>query len=146
MKKLLVGLLLAWVALPLAASEGEWLTDLPKALERAKSDKKMVLLDFTGSDWCGWCIKFNKEVLSTTEFKQYAAKNLVLVEVDFPTRKKLAPELTKANAALKDKYKIDGYPTFVVLNAEGREVGRQIGYAEGGPKSFVAKLEGFKKK
>ena len=146
MKKLLVGLLLAWVALPLAASEGEWLTDLPKALERAKSDKKMVLLDFTGSDWCGWCIKFNKEVPSTTEFKQYAAKNLVLVEVDFPTRKKLAPELTKANAALKDKYKINGYPTFVVLNAEGREVGRQEGYSEGGPKSFVAKLEGFKKK
>ena len=145
MKKLLVGLLLAWVALPLAASEGEWLTDLPKALERAKSDKKMVLLDFTGSDWCGWCIKFNKEVLSTTEFKQYAAKNLVLVEVDFPTRKKLAPELTKANSALKDKYKINGFPTFVMLNAEGREVGRQEGYSEGGPKSFIAKLDGFKK-
>ena len=146
MKKLAFGLLIAWALLPVAASEGEWLTDLPKALERAKTEKKMVLLDFTGSDWCGWCIRFNKEVLSTSDFKDYAGKNLVLVELDYPNRKKLSSELTKANAALKEKYKVDGFPTFVVLNGEGREVGRQVGYLAGGPTTFIAKLEGFKKK
>src|SRR6266542_3414267 len=128
MKKLLFSLLIAWAALPLAASEGAWLTDLPKALEKAKTDQKMVLLDFTGSDWCGWCIKFNKDVLSKSEFTEYAAKNLVLVEVDFPDKKKLGAELKKANAALKDKYKINGFPTFVVLNSQGQEAGRQVGY------------------
>ena len=146
MKKLAFGLLVAWALLPVAASEGEWLTDLPKALERAKTEKKMVLLDFTGSDWCGWCIRFNKEVLSTSDFKDYAAKNLVLVELDYPSRKKLSAELVKANAALKEKYKVDGFPTFVVLNGEGREVGRQVGYLAGGPKAFIAKLDDFKKK
>jgi thioredoxin-related protein len=79
--------------------------------------------------------------LSTADFKGYAAKNLVVVEVDFPRQKKLSSELKKANNALKDKYKVDGYPTFVVLNSAGREVGRQIGYLEGGPKAFIAKLE-----
>jgi len=146
MKKLVFGLLIAWALLPVAASEGEWLTDLPKALERAKADKKMVLLDFTGSDWCGWCIRFHKEVLSTSDFKDYATKNVVLVELDYPNHKKLAAELTKANAALKEKFKIEGFPTFVVLNSQGREVGRQVGYLAGGPKAFIAKLENFKMK
>jgi thioredoxin-related protein len=146
MKKLMFSVLAACALARVTAmaSEGEWLTDLPKALAKAKAENKMVLLDFTGSDWCGWCIKFNKEVLSTPGFKEYAAKNLVLVEVDFPNKKQLAAELKKANAGLKDKYKVDGFPTFVVLNAEGKEVGRQVGYSEGGPKAFIAKLQKFK--
>ena len=64
MKKLLIGLLVAGAFAKLCAAEAEWLTDLPTALAKAKAEQKMVLLDFTGSDWCGWCIKFNKEVLS----------------------------------------------------------------------------------
>jgi protein disulfide-isomerase len=125
---------------------GEWLTDLPKAQEQAKKDNKLVLLDFTGSDWCGWCIKFKKEVLDTDEFKGYADKNLVLVEVDFPNKKEQSEDLKKANQALKEKYSVSGYPTYVVLNGEGKEVGRQVGYEAGGPKAFIAKLDGFKKK
>src|ERR1041385_5279586 len=148
MKKLMLSLLATCALAHTAAraSEGEWLTDLPKALGKAKTENKMVLLDFTGSGWCGWGIKFNKEVLSTPGFKEYAGKSLVLVEVDFPNKKKLSADLKKANDQLKDKYNVEGFPTFVVLNAEGREVGRQVGYAEGGPKAFIAKLEGFKKK
>jgi thioredoxin-related protein len=146
MKKIVFGLFAAWAVSQVVASEGEWLTDLPKALDRAKAEKKAVLLDFTGSDWCGWCKRFDKEVFSTTEFKEYTTKNLVLVEVDFPNQKKLAPELKKANGALKNKYKVEGFPTLVVLNGEGREIGRQVGYLEGGPKAFIAKLETFKKK
>jgi thioredoxin-related protein len=146
MKKIMLGLFAAWAVSQVMASEGEWLTDVPKALDRAKADKKVVLLDFTGSDWCGWCKRFNKEVFSTTEFKEYATKNLVLVEVDFPNQKKLDPELKKANAGLKNKYNVNGFPTFVVLNGAGQEIGRQVGYLEGGSKAFIAKLETFKKK
>ena len=146
MKKIMFGLFAAWAVSQVVASAGEWLTDVPKALDRAKAEKKVVLLDFTGSDWCGWCKRLDKEVFSTTEFKDYSTKNLVLVEVDFPNQKKLGPELKKANDGLKNKYKVNGFPTLVVLNGEGREIGRQVGYMEGGPKAFIAKLETFNKK
>ena len=146
MKKILFGLFTAWAVSQAVASEGKWLTDLPKALDQAKAEKKVVLLDFTGSDWCGWCKRLDNEVFSTSEFKEYATKNLVLVEVDFPERKKQSPELKKANEGLKSKYNVDGFPTLVVLNEAGREIGRQSGYLSGGSKAFIAKLESFKKK
>lgn len=123
-----------------------WQTDLPRAQAQARTESKMVLMDFTGSDWCGWCMKFDAEALSTQEFKDYAEKNLVLVQLDFPNSKPQADELKKANAALQSQYKIEGFPTFVVLNQDGREIGRQEGYSEGGAKAFIAKLEGFKAK
>ena len=129
----------------LADEKVTWMTDVTKATELAKKDSKLVMLDFTGSDWCGWCIKLDKEVFSTPEFKEYAAKNLVLVEVDFPHKKVLSAELTKANQSLQKKYKIQGYPTIIVLNAEGKQVG-ELGYGPGGPKPFIEKLEAAKKK
>src|SRR3954465_4955013 len=94
-----------------------WGENYEKALEQAKAENKLVLMDFTGSDWCGWCIKLNKEVFSTPEFAEYAKKNLVLVEVDFPNKKPQSAELKKANEALQEKYKIEGYPTVIVLNS-----------------------------
>lgn len=123
-----------------------WQTDLPKALEQAKAENKIVLLDFTGSDWCGWCMKFDKEVFATSQFTQYADTNLVLVQLDYPRGKSQSAELKKANAELKVKYQIEGYPTFVVLDKDGKEIGRQVGYSAGGPKAFIAKLEGYKGK
>src|ERR1035441_3153947 len=146
MKKTTIGLLALCALLQAGAAELKWLTDLPKAQAEAKEKNKQVLLDFTGSDWCGWGIKFNRVVLGTPEFAEYAAKNLVLVEVDFPHKKEQSAQLQKANKALGSKYNVDGYPTFVVLNKEGKEVGRQEGYAAGGPKAFIAKLDGFKAK
>ncbi len=139
-------LILALFSFVLSSLCAEWLTDLNKALERAKKENKIVLINFTGSDWCGWCIKFKKEVLTTDDFIKYADKNLVLVEADFPAKKKLPEDLAKANNALKEKFGVKGFPTFVVLNADGKEIGRQVGYSEGGPKPFIDKLEGFKKK
>ena len=144
MRKLMLGLLVAFALSKVCAAEAEWLTDLPKALAKAKAENKKMLLDFTGSDWCGWCVKFNKEVLSKPEFIEYAAKNLVLVELDFPQKKQLPAKLDKANKSLQSKYKVNGFPTFVVLDSQGKEVGRQEGYAKGGPAAFIAKLEGFK--
>jgi protein disulfide-isomerase len=144
MKKILIAALAATVLWQVNAAESTWLTDLPKAQAQAKTENKIVLMDFTGSDWCPWCIKFKKEVFDTAEFKDYAAKNVVLVELDYP-RKKQDAALKKANAQLKDQYKISGFPTLVVLDKDGKEIGRQVGYAEGGPKAFIAKLEGYKK-
>ena len=146
MKKFAIGLFACW-ALRAAGRRRTGLADGPaKAQAKAKAENKLVLIDFTGSDWCGWCIKLDKEVFSTPEFKEYAEKNLVLVEMDFPPKKPQSAELKKANAELKTKYNVKGYPTIVVLDKDGKEIGRQPGYAEGGPKAFIARLEGFKKK
>lgn len=130
--------------LRVGAEELNWTTDVPKATAKAKAENKLVMMDFTGSDWCGWCIKLNKEVFSKPEFAQYAKKNLVLVEVDFPRAKEQSDELKKANQELQKKYSIEGYPTIIVLNGEGKQVGT-LGYMQGGPKAFIAELEKLKK-
>src|SRR5438034_573153 len=145
MKKIAVGLLASWALLHAGAEELQWLTDLPKAQAKAKEEKKLVLMDFTGSDWCPWCIKLSKEVFSQAEFADYAKKNLVLVEVDFPRKKQQNEELKKANQALEEKYNIKGYPTIIVLDSEGKKVG-ELEYQPGGPKPFIAELEKLKKK
>lgn len=142
MKKTLIAVISALALY--SASAGEWLTDLPKAQAEAKKDGKLVMLDFTGSDWCGWCIKLKEEVFDQKAFKDYADKNLVLVEVDFPRKKQLSAEQKKANNALQEKYKIQGYPTIIVLDGDGKKVG-ELGYTKGGPSAFIAKLEKLKK-
>src|SRR4026208_468233 len=105
MKKVLLGLLLGWLGFNVSAAEGKWINDVPAAKATAKKESKLVMMDFTGSDWCGWCIKLDKEVFSTPEFKEYAAKNVVLVELDFPRSKEQSAQLKKANAELKEKHK-----------------------------------------
>jgi thioredoxin-related protein len=144
MKKLWVGILAAAALWQVSAAELQWMTDLPKAQSKAKAENKLVMMDFTGSDWCGWCIKLNKEVFSQPDFIEYANKNLVSVEVDFPRKKALSAEQKRANQALQEKYKIEGFPTIIVLNSEGKKVG-ELGYQPGGPKAFIAELEKLKK-
>src|SRR5689334_5019611 len=107
MKRLLITSIV--IAVFLAAqlptrAELSWGTDATAALAQAKKEKKLVMMNFTGSDWCGWCIKLKKEVFDTSEFNTYTKDNLVLVEVDFPSKKQQSAELKKANEALKDKY------------------------------------------
>jgi protein disulfide-isomerase len=145
MKRIVLGLAACFALLQLRAGEVDWQTDLPKAQAKAKAEKKLVMMDFTGSDWCGWCIKLNNEVFSKSEFVDYAKTNLVAVEVDFPRAKKQTEEQKKANQALQEKYKIEGYPTIIVLNGAGEKVG-QLGYMPGGPKAFIAELEKLRKK
>jgi protein disulfide-isomerase len=145
MKKIIALLITSCLLLQVRAAELAWSTDVPQALAKAKAENKSVLLDFTGSDWCGWCIKFKQEALDTKEFQEYATKNLVLVELDFPRKKEQAAELKAANQSLQEKYHIEGFPTFVVLNKDGKEIGRQVGYQEGGAKAFIAEIERFKK-
>jgi protein disulfide-isomerase len=142
--KQLIVACLALVATSAIAATG-WSDDYEKALAQAKKENKKVLLDFTGSDWCGWCIKLNKEVFSKPEFKKYAEKNLVLVEVDFPQAKRLPKKTVEQNEKLQKEHRIEGYPTIVVLDPEGKKLG-QLGYVEGGPAAFIAKLEEVTKK
>ena len=129
-----------------AAVPPGWTDDYAKAVEKAKAENKNILLDFTGSDWCGWCIKFDKETLSTDKFAEYAKAHLELVVVDFPNKKPQSDDLKAANKALQKKYDVDGFPTFVLLNADGKEIGRQVGYTPGGPDAFIAKLDKFSQK
>lgn len=118
---------------------------LSKTLEEAKARDKIVILNFTGSDWCVWCAKFDADVLSKPEFAAYAATNLTMVVVDFPKTNKQSDELKKRNAELRSVCKVEGFPTFVVFNSDGKEIGRHVGYMPGGPQAFIAKLEDFKK-
>lgn len=123
-----------------AWADSMWMDNFEEAKAKAKAENRFMVLDFTGSDWCGWCIKLDKEVFDTSDFKLYAAKNLVLVELDFPRRKKLSNDLQKQNYELQKKYGITGYPTIIVLDPNGEQVGR-TGYQKGGPKKYVEHLQ-----
>jgi thioredoxin-related protein len=132
----------AWLLvafLPARGSAANWLTDLPSAQATAKAENKIVLIDFTGSDWCGWCIRLRNEVFSKPEFDSFANDNLVLVEVDFPHQKPQEDALKQANVALAQRFQVKGFPTLVVLNSDGKELGT-IGYLPGGPQAFIAAL------
>lgn len=136
---------LAFIASPLLAAEDAWLTDLPKALEQAKAQKKMVLLDFTGSDWCPPCKALHKTVLTSEEFSKFAKANLVLVELDFPNAKKQSDELKAANKKLSEKYAIQGFPTIIVLDVDSKELFRKVGYGGETAADYVAELAKLKK-
>ena len=147
MKPFLLPLVAGLLAFSLTAqAEPKWSTDLTAAIAQAKKEKKLVFMDFTGSDWCGYCIELKKDVFDTKDFEAYAKDNLVLVEVDFPRKKKQAPELVKANDTLHDKYAPKGFPTVVVLNTDGKEVWRNTGHTLGGPSGWISKLNAAKKK
>jgi thioredoxin-related protein len=103
-----------------SALEG-WSTDLDKALEKAKTENKALLVEFTGSDWCPPCIAMRKNVFSKKEFVDAASKNFILVELDFPKGDK---DLKEKNQPFAEKYKIEGFPTVILLNSEGKEFNR----------------------
>jgi len=125
------------LALLLAAPQARaWMTDLKVAQDRAYAENRLVLLDFTGSDWCGWCIKLKAEVFDTAEFNAFAERHLMLVEVDFPRNKPISAQQRAANQGLANKYGVQGYPTIILLNSKGELVGR-LGYMAGGPKPFI---------
>jgi protein disulfide-isomerase len=117
-----------------------WVTDYPAAVRVAKEWDRKVFVFFTGSDWCGWCMKLKAEVLATPEFDRFARENLILVELDYPKGKPQSAELKTQNAKLAREYGISGYPTVVVLNSAGKKIG-EMGYQPGGPGPFIAALK-----
>jgi len=125
------------------ACGSEWQTDYEQALATAKAENKCVLLDFTGSDWCGPCIQMNKTVFSKAAFLNFAEKNLILVEVDYPRRKELPEKVTKQNERLSHQYGIDnsGFPTVILLNPDGKILGQLEGYGGERPADIIAWVE-----
>ena len=147
---LVVGLFLL-TTLPACAQHGgaaksqlTWYTNLGEAQKVSNAKKKPIFAFFTGSDWCGWCTKLHNDVLNKPAFIEWAKKNVVLLELDFPRRKQLSPELAQQNNELQQTFKIQGYPTVwfvsaaktaeakINLNALGSS-----GYVAGGPKVWI---------
>lgn len=127
------------VTASLAADEN-WMIDFEAAKEKAAKENKSLLIDFTGSDWCGWCIKLKKEVFQHDEFNKGVADDFVLVELDYPRDKsKMSPETLAQNEKLKDEYAIRGYPTILLADAKGRPFAK-TGYQAGGPAKYVESL------
>lgn len=128
---------LVFTTLSALAGKSGWDDNYEKALAEAKESKKLVLLDFTGSDWCGWCMKLDEEAFSKSEFKKFAKENLVLVELDYPHGKNQTKKLKEQNAELKTKFGVRGYPTIIIVDAEGKEQARWGGYS----KTFLSELQ-----
>lgn len=126
---------------PSFASEG-WIADFDEAVKLAKAEKKDLFVDFTGSDWCGWCKKLDAEVFSKEEFLAAAKKSFVLVALDYPRAEAVKAKVPnpQRNKELSEKYEIQGFPTLLLMTPEG-EVFGQMGYMPGGPAAFVPEME-----
>ncbi len=122
-----------------------WVTNYAKALKDAKKSKKTLLLNFTGSDWCGWCIRLDKEVFDKAAFVKYAKDNLICVKLDFPRRKKVSPEEKIQNNKLMTQHKVEGFPTILLVDAKENIVLR-TGYQDGGEESYIQHLKDAIKK
>jgi protein disulfide-isomerase len=152
MKKTLIALLFILGSHVLEAQELVWNNNLKNSIDVSKKTKKPLLLFFTGSDWCGWCIRLQTEVFKTPEFKKWANENVVLVELDFPRRTVLAPEITEQNNQLQQFFAVQGYPTVWFVNASNSDGKVNIeklgntGYLAGGPKVWLDTANGILKK
>ncbi len=146
MKKLVFVCIFALVSMLTNAQEAslEWHTDVKKAVQLSQKENKPLFLFFTGSDWCGWCIRLQKEVFFKPEFVAWAKENVILVELDFPRRKALAPEVQQTNNQLMQLFGVRGYPTVWFVKASEKE-GKinfeklgSTGYVAGGPEAWLA--------
>lgn len=133
---------LATQAEPEAVEHSGWMSDFEAAKAKAAAENKPMLVDFTGSDWCIWCVKLDDEVFSKPGFQDYAKANLILVEIDFPRKKEQSAALKQQNEALVQKYGVRGFPTILLLDAKG-EVIAKTGYRKGGPEHYVEHLQGL---
>jgi thioredoxin-related protein len=152
MKKTIVALLLFAGSFAAEAQELVWETNVTKAMAISTETKKPLLLFFTGSDWCGWCIRLQKEVLRTPEFAAWAKENVVLVELDYPRKAPQTEDIKKQNNELQMAFGIQGFPTIILANATTKEgkvnfegIG-STGYVAGGPSAWLAVANGFLKK
>jgi len=131
-----------------------WLVDVNEAYALSKKTGKPILANFTGTDWCGWCIKLKAEVFDKPEFKEWAKKNVVLLEVDFPRKKQLPEEIRQQNAGLQQAFQVQGYPTIWVFdmskdpktNQYGIDALGKTGYVAGGPANFTKGVDDMIKK
>ncbi|TDO78193.1 protein disulfide-isomerase [Flavobacterium chryseum] len=149
MKKIFLIALFIAGAFASQAQELKWYTDVKEAITVSNKENKPMLMFFTGSDWCGWCIRLQNEVLKTTEFQKWASDNVILVELDYPRRTPQAPEIKSQNNELQQAFGIQGFPTVFFTSAESKD-GKinfkglgQTGYVAGGPSAWLAVAEGI---
>lgn len=135
-------MLVLWFSVSSAIAEEGSFTSLEEATKVAQEQGKDILVDFTGSDWCGWCTKLHDEVFGTEEWKKAASKKYVMVILDFPRNKQLDKEVKEYNAKLQREYGIQGFPTILVLDSNGK-IYAKTGYQPGGAKKYLAHLEEF---
>jgi thioredoxin-related protein len=95
-----------------------WYTDIMQAQALSDSTNKPIFAFFTGSDWCGWCHKLQREVFAKQAFKDWAGQKVILLELDYPRNKQLAPELAQQNAELQQVFRVTGYPTIWMFNLD----------------------------
>jgi protein disulfide-isomerase len=151
MNKIVLLFLLVFGSMTTQAQELTWETNINKAIEVSNKTNKPLLLFFTGSDWCGWCIRLQKEVLKTPEFAKWANENVVLVELDYPRRTPQTAEIKKQNAELQQAFGIQGFPTVFFAKAittDGKTNFQGLGntgYVAGGPTAWLAVADGILK-
>lgn len=122
-----------------------WLTSWDQAAAESKRTGRPILADFTGSDWCIWCKRLKAEVFDTSEFKDWAKKNVVLLELDYPSGGNQPASIKAQNEKLKDKYAIQGFPTVLFLDHKGKQLAK-YGYDQGGPGVWTKKASEMLKK
>ncbi len=127
-------------AAKLAKRKARWTEDLDDALAESKEYDLPILYLFTGSDWCGYCIRLHDQVLTEREFEKYADKNLVLLLLDFPQNKQKR-SIAEQNKKLKSEFGVRGYPTVWIVGADGEKLGKIGGYSNWSPEEYVAKIE-----
>ena len=150
MKNILIISSLLISSLTLSAQDNDgWLVKFDEAAEISMKTGKPILANFTGSDWCGWCVKLKKEVFVKPAFKKWAEENVVLLELDYPRRVPQSEEIKKQNRELQQFFKVRGYPTlhmFTVGVADGKtqitSLGK-TGYVAGGPTPWIANANKF---
>jgi thiol:disulfide interchange protein len=118
----------------------QWLTSYAEAAQQAAASGRPILTNFTGTDWCKWCKTLKDEVFDTQEFADWSAKNVILLELDYPKDKQQDEATKKQNQELLKKYKVKTFPAVVFLKADGTSVG-QTGYIKGGPTAWTAKAQ-----
>lgn len=120
-------------------SRFEWVSNYEDAIEQSRATSKPVVLFFTGSDWCGWCHKLEKEVLNTPEFASLAGGEFIFVTLDFPLYKPTDPKVTETNKRLQKKFDVKGFPTLVIIDKNEQQIGT-VGYRPGGAKAYAEHL------
>ncbi|MEM6749073.1 MAG: thioredoxin family protein [Planctomycetota bacterium] len=131
---------MAFSAGPAWAAEGPWTTDFAAAVQEAESEGKDLLLDFTGSDWCGPCIQLDETVFQSDAFLAAAPESFVLVKLDFPSSKPQTPEVKAQNERLQGEYDVSGYPTIILADAQGRPYFRDVGYGGQEAEAYLTRL------
>jgi len=142
-----IGIGTVWLFMTLFACTGleaasvKWYDDYSKAEQVAAQESKPMVLLFTGSDWCGWCVRLKEDILDTPQFAQAVGNDFIFVYVDFPAQTTLPDEIAAQNRDLRTKFNVQAFPTIVVLNAKGDKLGQASFNGSESPQEFANKLK-----